>query len=175
MPVFVHNAANETLAQILMDVLGQSGRTWRTKPLTERTNAHWVVLPLMALMMFLMSHGAAFAQQGGMMVRIAEIQIDPACVKEYTAILKEEASDSVRLEPGVIAIFPMWQKEDPTKVKILEIYASRQAYDLHLASPHFQRYKTTTAKMVKALKLLEMEPMDRETMPSVFKKLAGGR
>ena len=85
----------------------------------------------------------------GMMVRISEIQIDPARLDEYNAILKEESEASVRLEPGVISIFPMYQREHPTEVRILEIYASRAAYESHIQSPHFQKYKTTTLPMVK--------------------------
>ena len=56
-----------------------------------------------------------------MMVRISEIQIDPARLDEYKAILKEESEASVRLEPGVISIFPMYQRDDPTQIRILEI------------------------------------------------------
>ena len=50
----------------------------------------------------------------GMIVRISEIQIDPNHLEKYNAILKEEAEASVRLEPGVISIFPMYQRENPT-------------------------------------------------------------
>src|SRR3954470_21315772 len=89
----------------------------------------------------------------GMMVRISEIQIDPARLDEYNAIQKEESEASVRLEPGVISIFPMYQREHPM-VRILEIYASRAAYESHIQSPHFQTYKTTTLPMVKSLKLV---------------------
>ncbi len=110
--------------------------------------------------MLLVSHNAASARQKEMMVRISEIEIDASYLEEYKAILKEEAEASVRLEPGVISIFPMYQKENPTAVRILEIYASREAYEAHLKTPHFQKYKTTTLKMVKSLKLVDMDVMD---------------
>ena len=109
------------------------------------------------------------------MVRISEIQIDPARLDEYNAILKEEAEASVRLEPGVISIFPMHQREKPTEVRILEIYASRAAYESHVQSPHFQRYKTTTLPMVTSLKLIDMAMIDPATMPTIFAKMRGGR
>ena len=105
------------------------------------------------------------------MIRISEIEIDSNYVEAYKAILKEESRASVKLEPGVISIYPMYQKENPTQVRILEIYASREAYELHLKTPHFQGYKTTTLKMVKSLKLIDMEAIDRETMPEIFRKL----
>lgn len=111
------------------------------------------------------------AQQDEQMVRIAEIEIDSAYLEEYKTILEEEAAASVKLEPGVIAIFPMFQKEKPTQVRILEIYAGRADYEQHLKTPHFQKYKTTTLKMVKSLKLIDMEAIDVATMPLMFKKL----
>ena len=107
----------------------------------------------------------------GIMVRVSEIQIDPARLDEYNAILKEESEASVRLEPGVISIFPMYQREKPTEVRILEIYASRAAYESHIQSPHFQKYKTTTLPMVKSLKLVDMEALDPATMPTIFGKM----
>jgi quinol monooxygenase YgiN len=55
----------------------------------------------------------------------------------------------------------------------LEIYANREAYESHLKTPHFQTYKSTTLKMVKSLKLIDMEPIDVETMPNIFRKLKG--
>jgi quinol monooxygenase YgiN len=107
------------------------------------------------------------------MVRISEIQIDPARLDEYRAILKEESEASVRLEPGVISIFPMHQRENPTEIRILEIYASRAAYESHLQSPHFQTYKTATLPMVRSLKLIDMEMIDPATMTTIFAKMQG--
>ncbi|MBU1822141.1 MAG: antibiotic biosynthesis monooxygenase [Bacteroidetes bacterium] len=105
------------------------------------------------------------------MVRIAEIELVPAYLEEYKTILEAEAAASVKLEPGVIAIFPMYQKENNTQIRILEIYASKAAYEQHLKTPHFEKYKTTTLHMVKSLKLVEMEALDAATMPLIFKKL----
>jgi quinol monooxygenase YgiN len=129
---------------------------------------------LLASITMLVAHDEASAEQGGMMVRISEIEIDSKYLEEYKAILKEEAAASVRLEPGVVTIFPMYQKDSPTTVRILEIYASREAYESHLKTPHFQQYKTTTLKMVKSLNLVDMEAIDRDTMAKIFSKMGRG-
>lgn len=105
-----------------------------------------------------------------MMIRIAEIEVDSTFLTEYTAILQEESEASVRLEEGVISIFPMFEKVDPTKIKILEIYASRAAYESHLKTPHFLKYKTETLSMVKSLKLIELDAIDPESMSLLFEK-----
>jgi quinol monooxygenase YgiN len=133
------------------------------------------LLVLLTVLVVLVGHYATLAQEPGMLVRISEIQVHPIYLDEYTAILREEAEASVRLERGVIAIFPMYQKESRTAIRILEIYASRDAYESHLKTPHFQRYKTTTQKMVESLKLVDMEPIDAETMTSIFDKMRTGR
>jgi quinol monooxygenase YgiN len=133
-----------------------------------------IIASFLVLTMMLMSYEAAAAQQKDMLVRISEIEIVPEYLDEYKAILKEESAASVKLEPGVIAIFPMFEKENPTQVRILEIYASREAYESHLTTSHFQKYKTTTLKMVKSLKLVDMKAMDAETMNRIFKKLKRG-
>src|SRR5204863_7192609 len=88
------------------------------------------------------------AQSKNMMIRISEIEIDSNYLKEYNAILQEESRASVQLETGVIAIYPMYQKENPTQIRILEIYGNREAYESHLKRPHYKKYKTTTLKIV---------------------------
>lgn len=107
-----------------------------------------------------------------MMIRLAEIEIDSAYLEEYISILKEESEASVRLEPGVICIYPMFQKENPTEIRLLEIYASKTDYESHLQTSHFKHYKNTTLKMVKSLNLVDMEAIDKETMPMLFEKLS---
>ena len=123
------------------------------------------------LIFVLLSYCTITAQKNNMMIRISEIEIDSNYVDQYKAILKEESRQSVKLEPGVICIYPMYQKEDITNVRILEIYASREAYESHLKTAHFQKYKTSTLKMVKSLRLIDMEPIDAESMREIFKKL----
>ena len=136
-----------------------------------KIKARKAIFSLLFLACIMLSYHIAPAQQQEMMVRMAEIEIDPQYLEAYKAILKEEAAASIKLEPGVISIFPMYQKEDSTKVRILEIYAGKKAYEQHLKTPHFQKYKTTTLNMVKSLKLIEMEAIDEATMPLLFRKL----
>ena len=124
-----------------------------------------------SILLMTLSYHTASAQQEEPMVRMAEIEIDSAYLEEYKAILKEEAAASIRLEPGVITIFPMYEEENPSQVRIMEIYVSRAAYERHLKTPHFQKYKTTTLNMVKSLKLVDMEAVDTATMPLMFIKL----
>lgn len=65
----------------------------------------------------------------------------------------------------------MFQKENPTQIRLLEIYADKAAYEAHLETPHFQKYKTATMHMVKSLVLIDMAAIDPESMPRLFSKL----
>lgn len=124
---------------------------------------------ILAFLIF--SYSNVSAQSKEIMIRISEIEIDSNYLNEYNTILKEESRASVQLEPGVIAIYPMYQKANPTQIRILEIYANREAYEAHLKTPHFQKYKTTTLKMVKSLKLIDMNNIDSETMVDIFRRI----
>lgn len=106
-----------------------------------------------------------------MIVRLTEIEVYPERLEEYLPILKKESAISLQLEPGVISIFSMFVEGEPDKIRILEIYASQQAYESHLQTTHFKEYKTLTMEMVKSLKLVDMGVVDKEMMPSIFKKL----
>ena len=105
-----------------------------------------------------------------MIVRIAEIEVYPQYLTEYLEIANEVDRLSIEREPGVICLYPMQSAEDSTKIRILEIYASEEAYQQHLKTNHFQKYKQGTLHMVKNLKLPTMKPLDPETMKQIFKK-----
>ena len=105
-----------------------------------------------------------------MIVRIAEIEVYPQYLKEYLEFANEVDRLSVEREPGVICLFPMQSADDSCQIRILEIYASEEAYQQHLKTDHFLKYKQGTLHMVKDLKLPTMKPLDPETMKEIFKK-----
>jgi quinol monooxygenase YgiN len=92
-------------------------------------------------------------------VRIAELEIDPAQLDAYKVFLTEEQEASVRLEPGVLMLHSVALADSPTSIRLLEVYADRQAYEAHIKSPHFIKYKTSTAAMVKSLRLVDTQPI----------------
>ena len=105
-----------------------------------------------------------------MIVRIAEIEVYPQYLEEYLTFANEVDRLSIEREPGVICLYPMQSAEDSCQIRILEIYASEEAYQQHLKTEHFQKYKQGTLHMVKDLKLPTMKPLDPETMKQIFKK-----
>ena len=93
------------------------------------------------------------------LVRLSKITVVPAQLDAYNAFLKEEIEASMRLEPGVLTLYATAEKDAPHKITILEIYADRAAYESHLKTPHFQKYKQGTLSMVKKLELVDVKPL----------------
>lgn len=93
------------------------------------------------------------------MVRIAELEIMPAHRNAYRALLAEEQEASVRLEPGVLMLHSVAIADAPDKVRLLEVYASPAAYQAHIRTPHFLKYKRATERMVVSLKLIDTVPI----------------
>ena len=106
----------------------------------------------------------------GMLFRLAEIEVHPQYLKEYLAAAAEIQKASLAEEPGVVCLFPTQTKEDSTQIRILESYASQQAYQHHIQTAHFQKYKQGTLHMVKHLKLQDLQPLTPETMNIIFKR-----
>lgn len=94
-----------------------------------------------------------------MIVRIAELDIDPDRIEPYRALLAEEIEASVRLEPGVIFLFALAVAGNPNAVRVIEGYADQAAYESHLTTPHFLKYKAGTAGMVLSLRLHQTDPI----------------
>ena len=114
---------------------------------------------LLITMMTFVFCGQTSVQNKNQMVRLAKLVIDSTQLENYNALLKEEIEASVRVEPGVLTLYAVAEKNDPTHITILEIYADTVAYKLHLLTPHFIKYKNGTKDMVKALELVETVPL----------------
>ena len=93
-------------------------------------------------------------------VRLSKIEVCPQFVDEYIKYVTEVGEISLRTEPGVLTMYAVGEKENPCRITILETYASREAYDKHIASAHFQKYKQGTLHMVKSLELTDQAPLN---------------
>jgi quinol monooxygenase YgiN len=118
-----------------------------------------LILGVAVVASFAFGHAVAKEESRVPVVRIAELEIDASQLGAYTAAVKEEMETSVRVEPGVLAIYAVAEKEHPNRLRFFEIYADETAYKAHLASPHFQKYFVTTKPMIRARKLIETVPV----------------
>ena len=93
-------------------------------------------------------------------VRLSKIEVYPQYLNEYMGYATEVGEISLRTEPGVLTMYAVGEKENPCKITILETYASKEAYDKHIASAHFQKFKQGTLHMVKSLELSDQTPLN---------------
>ncbi|MCV9944223.1 MULTISPECIES: putative quinol monooxygenase [unclassified Rhizobium] len=98
-------------------------------------------------------------------VRMAELEIDPETLESYRALLKEEIEASVALEDGVLSLSAVSIRDTPNRIRILEVYADQKAYEAHLRTPHFLKYKNQTVHMVTSLTLTEVDPIAMRAKP----------
>lgn len=117
-------------------------------------------------MLTLFTSGYTSAQEQGRIIRLAKLQIDSTQLEPYKAALKEEIETSVRVEPGVLTLYAVADKDHPTRITIFEIYASMEAYNAHRETPHFKKYKSITKEMVKSLDLTDAVPILMEAKAS---------
>jgi quinol monooxygenase YgiN len=106
--------------------------------------------------------GFADAQNNKPYVRIAKIVVDSAQLESYKPALKTGMETAVKLEPGVLSMYAVYDNQFPTHITILETYASKEAYQSHIQTPHFKKYKSGTLSMVKSLELTDVTPIAYE-------------
>jgi quinol monooxygenase YgiN len=114
---------------------------------------------ILSMLLMLSAFNMVAGQEKKQLVRLAKLVIDSTQLASYNTLLKEEIEASVRLEPGVLTLYAVSEKNKPTHITILEIYADSTAYKAHLRTAHFLKYKTATKSMVKSLELVETVPL----------------
>lgn len=102
------------------------------------------------------------AQTKETITRLAVIEVDSTYLEDYKTFLKEGVEQALKKEPGVLTIYPMAEVLRPNHFTILEVYASKAAYEAHLKTPHFLKYKNGTMHMVKTLQLITVNPLTQK-------------
>jgi len=114
-----------------------------------------IVLFILPVLLFSFNK-KVMAQEKNQMVRLAKIKVDSSQLEKYNTALKEQMATAIRVEPGVLTYYAVAGKTDPSNITILEIYADTAAYNLHIQTPHFKKYKETVKDMVKSLELVDV-------------------
>jgi len=110
-------------------------------------------------LLFVVLVNSSQGQDTSLVVRIAKLVIDSSQLDAYKAALKVHAETAVKVEPGVLNLYAVYEKNHPTQVTVFEIYADAAAYQSHLRATHFLQYKAVTQHMVKSLQLIETVPI----------------
>ena len=101
-------------------------------------------------------------------VRIAELEIDPPRVDAFAAAAREVGHASVRAEDGRLVLYAVAERSAPGRVRVFEIYRDSGAYQAHLQTRHFKKFRATTDAMVKSRTLIDATPLSLATKPGVM-------
>ena len=115
------------------------------------------LLGISLVVLFLAMAENTRAQEKKQMVRLAKIKVNPTHLNAYNKALKEQMNAAILLEPGVLTYYAVSDKNAPTSITILEIYADTIAYQSHIETVHFKKYKTTVKDMVQSLELIDVD------------------
>jgi len=104
--------------------------------------------------------GSAFSQDlNTPYVRIAELEVDPAQLESFKAAIVAVGEASVRVEPGCLVLHAVAEKANPSRVRVFEVYRDKDAYQAHLTTGHFKKFRAVTADIVKSRRLIDMIPL----------------
>jgi quinol monooxygenase YgiN len=92
-------------------------------------------------------------------LQVALLEIEPAQLESYKAAVREQIEASIREEPGVLVLYAVAERDEPTRVRVFEVYRDADAYRSHLESDHFKTYKAATERMVRSLELIRAAPI----------------
>lgn len=116
-----------------------------------------ILLPLIPIFLITMTGIQLNAQNSNRMYRIAKIKVDANKLVEYKQALQEQMNAAIQLEPGVLSYTAVADKKDATMITILEVYSNIEAYQSHILTPHFRKYKDTVKDMVLSLELIDTD------------------
>ncbi len=108
---------------------------------------------------------STMAQENRQMTRLAIIRVDPLQLDKYKIALREQMTAAILQEPGVLSYTAVADKSDPSHITIFEIYADTAAYQTHIKTSHFLKYKDTVKDMVQSLELVDVLPVASAKKP----------
>ena len=119
------------------------------------------ILPVLFFCIGLIISFNSNAQINNNMYRIAKIKVDINQLEKYKVALKEQMNTAIKLEPGVLSYTVVADKKDLSLITIIEVYANLEAYQSHILTPHFKKYKDAVKDMVLSLELIDTELIER--------------
>lgn len=86
------------------------------------------------------------------------VDVKPAHAAAFRRIVVDEMAQSIKLEPGVLAMYAATETTQPNRWHFFEVYADEAAYQLHRQTPHFQDYLKQTADMLQDKHFTDIAP-----------------
>lgn len=142
---------------VAADFIHQPPGKMNASTITQKTL--YIIYVIFITSMLTIATNGVSAQEKSTYMRIAKITVDSTQLAPYIAALREQMDAALKLEKGVLAYAAVQDKLEPWKITIMETYASVAAYEQHILTEHFKKYKATVENMVKELELTDVVPI----------------
>ena len=83
-----------------------------------------------------------------MYVILAPIQIKPGCTDQFIEAIIADSTGSVNNEPGCRRFDVIRDAGDENRVWLYEVYNDEAAFQAHLETPHFIKFRDATADII---------------------------
>ena len=77
-----------------------------------------------------------------------EFTLQPGTREQFLDLVKRNAASSVQGEPGCRRFGVMVPQDGEDTVNLYEIYDDEAAFQAHLQTPHFAKFKSTVTEMI---------------------------
>jgi autoinducer 2-degrading protein len=78
-----------------------------------------------------------------MYVLVVTIDIKPGFRERFVEAMLEDARGSLASEPGCVRFDVIQDEKQPNRIYLYEVYRDRAAFDHHMTTPHFIRWRDT--------------------------------
>lgn len=92
-------------------------------------------------------------------IRLIKIKIDSTKIERFNRLAKTVMAPGIQKEQGVLMMYAVAEKNEPTNISVLEVYADAEAYENHLKTSHFIKYKTDSKPMIRSFDLIDVKPI----------------
>ena len=90
-------------------------------------------------------------------VVLVRFTLEPGVRAEFEALVKHNATASVRDEPGCRRFDVLTPRDGTDEVVLYEIYDDRDAFEAHRRMPHYLAFKEATEGLVRSLHIDELD------------------
>ncbi|MCD5996340.1 antibiotic biosynthesis monooxygenase [Pseudomonas sp. CDFA 602] len=123
-------------------------------------------MPVKSYATEIVSQGDPGDKGRALLIRIAQIQVDPKQLEQYRDASRRMVEESVAQEPGVLAFYALERRDVPGGFFVVEIYRDEEGYQSHLKTQSFRQYKAAVAGSVQSLELIDVDVVALATKPS---------
>ena len=93
-----------------------------------------------------------------MITRLFRLERDMAKEDVYNEVGAHNLTTSIKVEPGTLAMYATHVPDDPKTCYVFEIYADDEAYNVHVASEHFQAFAKMAGEVLTGRAVYQLVP-----------------